>query len=86
MRQRGWQMQIEIVTSEWCDYCSAAKELLRENGFQYIELELENSLDIMSKYNLRTVPQIFVNGKLLEGGYTGLKESISVLSKGEINE
>ena len=28
----------------------------------------------MQEYNLKTVPQIFIDGKLLEGGYTGLKE------------
>ena len=28
----------------------------------------------MQEYNLKTVPQIFIDGELLEGGYTGLKE------------
>ena len=40
----------------------------------------------MAEHNLRTVPQIFVNENLLTGGYTGLKESIDLLKKGDDDE
>ena len=79
-------MNIEIVTSDWCTYCEAAKKLLRDNGLDYTEIDLADSFDLMAEYNLRTVPQIFVNENLLAGGYTGLKESIDLLKKGDDDE
>lgn len=79
-------MKIKIVTSDWCTYCEAAKKLLRDNGLDYAEVDLVDGFDLMTEHNLRTVPQIFVNGKLLAGGYTGLKESIDFLKKGDDDE
>jgi len=79
-------MKIKIVTSGWCTYCEAAKKLLRDNGLDYTEVDLADSFDLMAEHNLRTVPQIFVNEKLLAGGYTGLKESINLLKKGDGDE
>ena len=38
------------------------------------ELDVMEASALMEEYNLRTVPQIFIDGELLEGGYTGLKE------------
>jgi len=79
-------MNIKIVTSDWCTYCEAAKKLLRDNGLDYSEIDLADSFDLMAEHNLRTVPQIFVNENLLTGGYTGLKESIDLLKKGDDDE
>ena len=71
-------MKVEIITGEKCGYCDMAKELLQENKIIYTELAVIDNYETMSKYNLKTVPQIFVNGKLL-GGYTDLKEKIGDL-------
>ena len=79
-------MKIKIVTSGWCTYCEAAKKLLRDNGLDYAEVDLADSFDLIVEHKLRTVPQIFVNEKLLAGGYTGLKESINLLKKGDGDE
>lgn len=67
-------MKVKIITSDWCGYCTAAKKLLDEKGMEYEEVDVSESLDIMSSYNLRTVPQIFLDDKFLPGGYAGLKE------------
>lgn len=72
-------MLVKIITSDWCTYCDDAKKLLRDNEIDFIEVDLDEGLSIMAKHNLRTVPQIFVDDKLLKGGYTGLKESIDTL-------
>jgi len=79
-------MRIKIVTSDWCTYCESAKKLLRDNGLDYAEVDLADSFDLMAEHDLRTVPQIFVNEKLLAGGYTGLKESLNLLKKGDDDE
>jgi len=77
--------QIKIITSDWCTFCEAAKKLLKTNGIDYVEVDLQDNLDIMIEHNLRLVPQIFVDGKLLKGGYTGLKKSIDTFIKEKTN-
>ena len=63
-----------IVTGILCGYCDAAKDLLKFKGQEYEEVDVMEASAIMAEYNLKTVPQIFIDGELLEGGYTGLKE------------
>ena len=68
---------IEIITSEWCTYCSQAKLLLKDHNLDYVETSLERGLEKLVENKLTTVPQIFIDGKLLPGGYTGLKEYLN---------
>ena len=65
---------VKIVTGCFCWFCDQAKKLLRDHGQEYEELDVMEASGLMEEYNLRTVPQIFIDGELLEGGYTGLKE------------
>lgn len=67
-------MKVMIVTGILCGYCDAAKDLLKFHGQEYEEVDVMEASAIMAEYNLKTVPQIFIDGELLEGGYTGLKE------------
>ena len=63
---------ILIYTSNWCGYCTAAKNLLDEVKLDYKEINIEEEnisrqmlLDLSGGY---TVPQIKINGKFI-GGY-----------------
>jgi|TARA_B110000483_G_scaffold194590_1_gene231881 glutaredoxin len=67
-------VKVDIITSDWCSYCGATKQLLKDNNQSYNEIDIDESLNAMVTHNLKTVPQIFMDGKLLEGGYTGLKK------------
>ncbi len=66
---------IKIYKITVCPYCSAAKRLLKERGFEYKEINIEN--EGMSREKLveltggRTVLQIIINGKPI-GGYDNL--------------
>jgi len=67
---------ILIYTSNWCGYCTAAKNLLEELklGYKEINIEEENIsrqmlLDLSGGY---TVPQIKINDKFI-GGYDELQ-------------
>ena len=66
---------IKIYTITVCPYCSAAKRLLKDRGFEYEEINIEH--EEMSREKLveltggRTVPQIIINGKSI-GGYDNL--------------
>tara|TARA_Y100000004_G_scaffold46706_1_gene51290 strand:- start:70 stop:300 length:231 start_codon:yes stop_codon:yes gene_type:complete len=64
---------VKLITGTFCWYCDSAKKLLQDHGQEYEELDVMEASALMEEYNLRTVPQIFIDGELLEGGYTGLK-------------
>jgi len=63
--------EIEIYTTTVCPYCVRAKQLLTEKGLVYKEIFVEDSEAraemITRAEGRRTVPQIFINGKLLGG-------------------
>ncbi len=66
---------IKIYTITVCPYCSAAKRLLKERGFKYEEINIEqegiNREKLVELTGGRTVPQIIINGKPI-GGYDNL--------------
>ena len=77
---------ITLYSKSFCGYCTAAKELLRSNGYTIQEINLEGDYagiqDVMARSGQRTLPQIFVNDKPI-GGY---RELASLISSGEFAE
>ncbi len=69
--------KIEIFTTPWCPYCSAAKSLLQRKGLAFEETDVTDAslrADMIQRANgRRTVPQIFV-GDTHVGGYDDLAE------------
>jgi glutaredoxin 3 len=67
--------RVEVFTTPFCGYCTAAKALLRGRGieFQEIDISRDDALadDIVQRSGQRTVPQIFIDNKPI-GGYTEL--------------
>jgi glutaredoxin 3 len=64
--------QIEIYTTPFCPYCTAAKKLLAEKGaaFSEIDVSRDDALrDIMMERagGRRTVPQIFIGAEHVGG-------------------
>ena len=73
--------KITIYTGPVCNYCDAAKRLLKRNNASYSEIniaEVEGALDeMLQKANgKRTIPQIFFDDQHI-GGY----EEIRALEK-----
>ena len=68
-------MKFLIFTKYRCSYCDRAKSLIEQKGYEYesINIEEDNNIDILLEKNkyARTMPQIFINDKLI-GGYTDL--------------
>ena len=68
-------MKFLIFTKYRCSYCDRAKTLIEQKGFEYetINIEEDNNIEILLEKNkyARTMPQIFINDKLI-GGYTDL--------------
>lgn len=68
--------QVIMYTKPLCRYCILAKELLNSKNISYKEYNIEQpnyKLEMESKTNAKTVPQIFIGGKLI-GGYDQLSQ------------
>jgi glutaredoxin-like protein len=62
--------QVAIFTREGCQYCARAKTLLNELGYEYAEVPLPHttrSKVVGALAGAKTVPQVFINGKLIGG-------------------
>jgi glutaredoxin 3 len=69
-----------IVWSKYhCPYCDQAKALLTQKGIEFEEKKIGDGYtkeDLLEAVPLaRTVPQIFLDGKLI-GGFTELKQTL----------
>ena len=62
--------QIALLTREGCAFCAKAKKLLDEAGVSYADVPLPHSIRTRALGAIAqagTVPQMFVNGKLIGG-------------------
>jgi len=62
---------VEIYTKNHCPYCWRAKELLRIKGVDFQEYDITNDLprakEMIERSGRETVPEIFIDGKLIGG-------------------
>ncbi len=71
-------MHVEIYGTKNCKFCKMAKDLVDSvEGVTYVytdvtDLEERANMNLRLKSPARSVPQIFVDGKHLEHGYTHL--------------
>ena len=68
--------EVAVITKPGCPFCSKAKALLVEKGYQFEELELGKDLSLTALKaitNATAVPQVFINGELI-GGSDKLEE------------
>jgi glutaredoxin len=69
---------ITLYTKDHCPFCSQAKALLEQNDIPYEEVNIikdTTAKQFVIGEGHRTVPQLYVKGKLLvEGGYQGLSK------------
>jgi len=72
--------QVKILTSPTCSYCHAAKDLLKQQGISYQEIDVVNDGDqaqqLLVQSGQRTVPQIFIDKKSI-GGFAELSKLLS---------
>jgi glutaredoxin 3 len=68
-------MDIEIYSKESCSFCTKAKDLLKIKKLPYTEKNVsdpEVKEELLRRvFGVKTVPQIFINGKHI-GGYSDL--------------
>lgn len=66
---------IEVYTTGYCPYCTRAKDLLKRKGLAFEEINLDGKFEelqaLKNRTGHRTVPQIFIDGKMI-GGFNEL--------------
>lgn len=78
MKARGRQVaRVEVYTTPYCPYCAQAKSLLKRKGVAFEEIDVSDDYALREKMielsgGRRTVPEIFINGKII-GGYDELR-------------
>lgn len=77
--------KVTIYSKTYCPFCVRAKKLLENKGVPFEEIMVDSDpqlfAELKQKSGMMTVPQIFINEKLV-GGYTELAE---LESKGELD-
>ena len=77
---------VTIYTWTVCPFCVRAKQLLKQKGIAYEEINLDGKdkelEELRARTNYRTVPQIFIHDKMI-GGYTDLA---ALDQKGELDK
>ena len=62
--------QVAILTREGCSFCAKAKQLLTDAGYDFAEVPLPHTVRTKAVGAIaseRTVPQVFINGRLIGG-------------------
>jgi glutaredoxin-like protein len=62
--------QVAILTREGCAFCAKAKARLGDAGYDYVEIPLSHAIRtkaIGAIAGAQTVPQVFINGRLIGG-------------------
>jgi glutaredoxin len=75
-------MKAEIYGASWCTFCKSAIKLCEANEIQveYLDVDNEATLKTLEERvggKIKTVPQIFLDGKFIPGGFTGLKQELA---------
>ena len=69
---------LTIYSKNNCPFCVMAKNYLESKNINFREINIEldpESREFIQRQGLRTVPQIFMDGKIfVEGGWTGLSK------------
>lgn len=73
-------MKFIIFSKPDCPWCTRAKELLLQHDSSYVEIDVTNdetSKIFLKESNLKSVPQIYHNGRLV-GGYLALENYLGI--------
>jgi glutaredoxin 3 len=62
---------VVMYRTRFCPYCVMAERLFRSKGVEVTEIDVSGNANVrhwlMEKTGMRTVPQIFINGRSVKG-------------------
>ncbi|HYO93302.1 MAG TPA: glutaredoxin domain-containing protein [Polyangiaceae bacterium] len=63
--------EVVMYRTRHCGYCNRAAQLLRQKGVELTEIDVSNNPEcrrwLLTATGMRTVPQIFINGRSVRG-------------------
>jgi len=70
--------KITIYTGPVCNYCDAAKRLLKRNNLEFNEIDISSGPEVLNEMinktnGKRTIPQIFFDNEHI-GGYVEIRQ------------
>jgi len=69
VKDKGKEMKVEIYSKSNCPFCDKAKHWFKSHGYEYTEHRMDNEEERLAFYqrvpNARSVPQIFIDDKLI---------------------
>ena len=70
--------KITIYTGPVCNYCDAAKRLLKRNNLEFNKIDISSGPEVLNEMinktnGKRTIPQIFFDNEHI-GGYVEIRE------------
>jgi len=80
---------LTIYSKTFCPHCINTKHYLKSKNIPFREINIEQdpeAREFIQQQGLRTVPQIFMDGKIfVEGGWTGLSKMTADDIRSEID-
>lgn len=75
-------MKVEIYGAEWCTFCKSAVRLCESQSIEFDYIDIDDTANLRSLEErtggkVRSVPQIFMDGALVPGGFTGFQAELS---------
>lgn len=75
-------MKVEIYGAEWCTFCKNAVQLCENKDIEYKYIDIDETANLRSLEErvgtkIRSVPQIFLDGSHVPGGFQGLQQELA---------
>jgi glutaredoxin len=75
-------MNIEIYGAEWCSYCKKAELLCKTKLVDYVYFDVDDEKNLVKLEEklgakVKSIPQIFKDGLLVPGGFSGLQQELA---------
>lgn len=75
-------MKVEIYGATWCTFCKQAVTLCESKSVYYDYIDIDDTINLRLLEarlgdKIKSVPQIFLDGQFIPGGFSGLKQELS---------
>lgn len=51
---------ILVFSAQWCSECDPYKQMLRQNGIEITEIDIENDTEIAMQYGIKSLPTTII--------------------------
>ena len=62
--------KVVLYATSWCGYCEKTRKLFKQYNIQYLEYDIENSIEGKREFDqlgAKGIPLVLINGRVVEG-------------------